>query len=148
MKNLFYFIVLVGGGFGIYMYFNNKNALVNQISTQIDGASVTPGLVNTMINFIVTIINPSGGSQDINSFTADVVYNNTPIGKINYLSKLSIPPSGKVTITVPVSINNIDIATKFPELITSSFSGIKILLSGSLNTSLGVIPFDNTTTLF
>ena len=147
MKTLLTIVAAIAAGAGIYIYISNKGALTTQTGVVIESASISPGLLNTVINFVVTITNPSNATQDITSFTSDVVYNNTPIAKINYLNKLTIPANGKVTITVPVQFSNLELFAKIPDLVESSASGIKLLLSGAINTSFGSIPFNNVTTI-
>ena len=145
MKYLIGLVLLGGAATGLYFFINKKIALGTQANIVINSTSVEPGLLTTKLIFDVDIINPSNADEIINSFTADVIFNNTPFGKINYLKPITITPQGKTNIKVELDESNIDLLKNFPALIESSFSGIKIILDGFLNTSLGQVPFQKVT---
>ncbi len=146
MKSLFYLLLIGGAATGVYFWINKKKS-INQANVSIDNTRIEPGVLNTKFIFDVSIINPSNDEESINSITADVVYNNTPFGKINYLHPIHIAPQSKTQIQVELNESNIDLIKNFPALLSSSFSGIKILLDGFINTNLGAIPFQKVTTI-
>jgi LEA14-like dessication related protein len=147
MKWLIGIVVLGLGATGIYYWINNKIALTTQANINIKSTNIELGVLTTKFIFSVDVVNPSNAAEQINSFTADVVYNNVAIGKINYLKSISVAPASTTNISVEMDASNIDLIKNFPALLTSSFSGIVLLLDGFINTAAGAIPFTKATTI-
>jgi len=148
IKNILTIALVAGLGWGVYSWIESKKQLASQISASFSNGKITPGLTSTQITLGVTLTNPSPGSQIINSFTANVIYNNIQIGTINYLQPITIAPASSTSFNVDVNVNNITILENFGNILTSSLSsGLNIIIDGVLNTSLGSISFQKTTKL-
>jgi len=147
MKNILYLLGITAVAYGVYTWYQKKSALVSQVSVGIDNAIIKLGFASTEIDFNLSITNPSAGEQMIKSFTADVLYNNLPLGKINYLQPINILPTSYKQIQVPMVVSNFDLLKNFPGLLSTSLSGVKVDVNGYLNTDLGAIPFNKSVTL-
>lgn len=146
-KTLVFLLLISGAAVGVYFYFDKKKNLQTQSSVKVNKLDVNPGILTTQLIFDITITNPSNSEQKIDSVTADVVYNNIPFGKINYLKPINIAPVSSTNIQVKLDESNIDLLKNFPDLLSSSLSGIKVLVDGFYNTSLGAVPFSSITTV-
>ena len=149
MGKLFGIALLGFFGWGAYEFVTSKKSLANTLGVvSINSTGFTPGLLSTELDFDVTVNNPSAGDLTITSFNANIIYNNITIGTVNDTQKVVISPMSKSTFHIKVVLSNTSLLANAPSLISSSLNGIKILLDGYINSSLGSFPFTNATTLF
>ena len=105
--------VVVGG---LYLWWRGNN-LVTGINVTINGVDFT-NLQRPVAQ--VNVFNPTKVTVTPDAIKATVLFNNNPIGTINYINKTPIAPMGNTVLNVPIQLSDIGLTTAAVALVEQS----------------------------
>ena len=135
-------LILVAGGLFAYNYIQSTVQAVKQLDYKIVNGDLIFKDLSLIMRLKVLFSNPTKKAIAIESFTASIFYDGSQVGQINYFEYITINPSGKTLVQIPVDLKTLAIAQLISKIVqTKKFNG-KFRVKGSINTSAGTISFD------
>tara|TARA_R100000406_G_scaffold83102_2_gene65513 strand:+ start:537 stop:1058 length:522 start_codon:yes stop_codon:yes gene_type:complete len=128
-QQVFALVAVVGLSFGLFAYMQKQTRLIDTMDYEFENVRLTGiGSQAITLSFDLVLENKSDLDLKINNIDFDVLYNNSPVGKVNSVQSYLV--QRRSTQVVPLTLTLI--RSEMKPAIQQAFSNVQNLLSGRI----------------